>query len=54
MPQIGEDFEAIFDKILEINTLDYKTYETIQQRIIDALDEAEWVRIKGRNGNRCV
>lgn len=52
VPQIGEDFEAIFDKILEINTLDYKTYETIQQRIIDALDEAEWVRIKGRNGNR--
>lgn len=52
VPQIGEDFEAIFDKILEINTLDYKTYETIQQHIIDALDEAEWVRIKGRNGNR--
>ena len=52
VPQIGEDFEAIFDKILEINTLDYKTYETIQQRIIDALDEAEWVRIKGRNGDR--
>lgn len=52
VPQIGEDFEAIFDKILEINTLDYKTYETIQQRIIDALDEAEWVRVKGRNENR--
>lgn len=52
VPQIGEDFEAIFDKILEINTLDYKTYETIQQRIIDALDEAEWVRIRGRNENR--
>lgn len=52
VPQIGEDFEAIFDKILEINTLDYKTYETIQQCIIDALDEAEWVQIKGRNANR--
>ncbi|MDO4293922.1 MAG: aminopeptidase [Eubacteriales bacterium] len=52
LPQIGEDFPAIFEEILKINTLDYKTYETIQQRIIDALDQAAWVRVRGRGENR--
>ena len=47
VPQIGPDFPAIFDEILKINTLDYQLYETIQQRIIDVLDRARYVRIKG-------
>lgn len=52
VPEIGEDFPAIFDEILKINTLDYKKYETIQQCIIDTLDKASYVRIRGCNGNR--
>lgn len=52
VPEIGEDFPAIFDEILKINTLDYKKYQDIQQRIIDALDKAAWVRIKGSGENR--
>ena len=31
VPGIGEHFPEIFDEVLKINTLDYKTYETIQQ-----------------------
>lgn len=52
VPEIGEDFPAIFDEILKINTLDYKKYETIQQTIIDTLDRAAYVRIKGCGDNR--
>lgn len=52
LPEIGEDFPAIFDEILKINTLDYKKYEAIQQCIIDALDKASYVRVKGSGGNR--
>ena len=40
VPGIGEHFPEIFDEVLKINTLDYKTYETIQQHLIDALDKA--------------
>lgn len=52
VPEIGEEFPAIFDEILNINTLDYKKYETIQQRIIDTLDKAAYVRVKGSGANR--
>lgn len=51
-PQIGDQFEAIFDEIIRINTLDYKLYQGIQQTLIDTLDQAEYVEIKGMNGNR--
>ena len=51
VPGIGEHFPDIFDEVLKINTLDYKTYETIQQHLIDALDKAAWVEIKGRGDN---
>ncbi len=52
VPDIGEQFEEIFDEVVRINTLDYKLYQRIQQTIIDVLDEAEYVSIKGMNGNR--
>lgn len=52
VPDIGEQFEEIFDEVVRINTLDYKLYQGIQQTIIDVLDEAEYVTIKGMNGNR--
>ena len=52
LPQIGEAFPEIFDEVLKINTLDEDQYRTIQQRIIDALDRAAWVRVKGMGANR--
>ncbi|MBE6009507.1 MAG: leucyl aminopeptidase [Lachnospiraceae bacterium] len=44
-------FEEIFAETVKINTLDYKTYQKIQQCIIDVLDTAQTVEIKGKNGN---
>lgn len=51
VPEIGENFQEIFAEIVKINTLDYKTYERIQQTIIDAMDPYEWVEIKGAGEN---
>ena len=50
-PEIGPDFEDIFRETIRINTLDYGKYQRIQQHIIDALDEALYVVITGRDGN---
>ena len=52
IPEIGKDFHAIFKETVKINTLDYVLYQTIQQRIIDALDTAEYVHILGKGDNR--
>ncbi len=46
-PAIGEQFEAIFDETIKLNTLNYELYQSIQQTIIDTLDTADYVRIKG-------
>ena len=52
VPDIGEQYEEIFDEIVKINTLDYKLYQGIQQKVIDALDQGSQVHVKGTNGNR--
>lgn len=52
IPEIGADFEDIFNETVKLNTLDYMTYQRIQQRIIDALDEGICVNIKGKSNNR--
>lgn len=52
IPDIGEKFPEIFDEIIRINTLDYSLYQTMQQKLINALDQAEFVEIKGNHGNR--
>lgn len=52
VPDIGERFEEIFDETVKLNTLDYTTYERIQAAIINTLNTAEYVEIKGMNGNR--
>ena len=52
VPDIGERFEEIFAETVRINTLDYALYQKLQQTLIDALDKAEYVEIKGMNGNR--
>ncbi len=51
VPDIGEKFREIFDETVRINTLDYKLYQRIQQTIIDALDEAQYVEVKGMGDN---
>jgi len=52
VPEIGEQYAEIFDEIIRINTLDAKVYEKVQQTIIDALDQGEYVHVLGGNGNR--
>lgn len=52
VPEIGDNFEAIFKDVVKINTLDYKLYERIQQTIIDALDQGVSVHIKGCGDNQ--
>ena len=52
VPQIGRDFKSIFEDTIKLNTLSYEKYEKIQQCIIDELDKADSVEIKGRGANR--
>ena len=52
VPEIGENFREIFEETIRINTLDAELYEKVQQTIIDALDQGEYVHILGGNGNR--
>ena len=51
VPAIGADFEEIFKETIRINTLDYDLYRDMQQKLIDALDQAEYAEIKGRGAN---
>ena len=51
-PKIGKDYPEIFDEVIRINTLDYALYQSIQQKMIDALDKGKYVLIKGRGRNR--
>ena len=51
VPEIGDDFEGIFEDVIKINTLDYMKYQKMQQTLIDALDQADTVELKGMNGN---
>ena len=52
IPEIGEQFEEIFDETIKINTLDYLSYERMQAIIIDTLNKATYVEVKGMNGNK--
>ena len=49
---IGPDYEEIFAETVKLNTLDYKKYQTIQQHLIDALDQADRVHVLGSGANR--
>lgn len=51
IPEIGEQFEDIFKATVEVNTLDMKKYEKIQQALIDALDQGEYVKVTGKGNN---
>lgn len=52
VPEIGADYPEIFNETIRINTLDAKIYEKVQQTLIDALDQGDYVHILGANGNR--
>lgn len=52
LPGIGPDYESVFEETVRINTLDYRKYSHIQQKMTDALDRAEYVLVKGRGKNR--
>lgn len=52
IPEIGDNYEEIFQEIVKINNLDYHLYQGIQQKLIDALDQGEYVYVKGAGANR--
>lgn len=52
LPSIGERFEEIFRATVRVNTLDNAEYKRIQQNIIDVLDKAAYVTVKGAGQNR--
>lgn len=52
VPDIGPQFEEIFRETVKINTLDYRTWQQIQQRLIDVLDTGASVHILGKGDNR--
>lgn len=52
IPEIGPEYEKIFDEVIRINTLDAAVYGQVQQTLIDALDEGTAVRITGKDENR--
>ena len=52
IPEIGDNYEEIFREIVKINNLDYHLYQGIQQKLIDALDQGEYVYVKGAGANR--
>ena len=51
LPEIGEKFVEIFEETNAINMIDTIHHEDIQQHIVDALDKADFVHVKGKNGN---
>ena len=52
IPEIGEQYPEIFDDIIRINTLDAKLYEALQQKLIDVLDQGEFVQVLGKGNNQ--
>lgn len=51
IPEIGPKFQDIFQKTIEINTLDNDTWRKIQQSIIDVMDQGEYVHVLGKGEN---
>lgn len=52
IPEFGDNFKEMFDATVKINTLDSEKYEIIQNKIIDELDKADYVRVVGKGDNR--
>lgn len=52
LPSIGAKFKDIFKATIRVNTLSSARYRKIQQNIIDVLDRADYVSVKGSGANR--
>lgn len=52
VPEVGPVFRELFDETIRLNTLDYMLYRNVQQKIIDALDTADYCEVKGCGDNR--
>ena len=52
IPEIGDNFEEIFKEVVKVNTLDKDKYRQFQQHLIDALNQAVEVHIKGKGKNK--
>lgn len=52
IPEFGDDFEQMFKETVKINTLDSEIYGKVQQNIIDALDQAEYIKVLGKGDNK--
>lgn len=52
IPEIGDRFEEIFEEVIKVNTLDQNEYRKIQQKLIEVLDQASEVHIKGAGDNQ--
>jgi aminopeptidase len=50
-PAVGEEFPRIFDDFMDINTMDSRRYEKLQQILIDVLDKGREVLVRGAPGN---
>ena len=52
VPEVGPVFRELFDETIRLNTLDYMLYRNVQQKLIDALDKADYCEVKGSGANR--
>lgn len=51
LPEIGVRFPEIFDRTVELNTLDYSRYQKMQEAIIAVLDQGVKAHVKGGGSN---
>ena len=52
VPEIGENYPEIFNEVIRINTLDAGLYTKVQQNLIDALDQGDYVCVLGKGENQ--
>ncbi len=52
VPEIGEKYPEIFNEVIRINTLDAALYTKVQQTLIDALDQGNYVHVLGKGKNQ--
>lgn len=52
VPEIGEQFTEIFEETFSINMMDSLHYEMVQQKLVDELDKADYIHVKGKDGNK--
>lgn len=52
IPAIGPEFKEIFRETVKVNTLDSMRYRSMQQKMIDRLDQAVKVHITGKGENK--